>query len=301
MTQSQTNIPSTKTLAVFTPTYNRAYILDSLYESLCAQTSSDFCWIIVDDGSTDNTEEHVERYKSENRLEILYIKQENGGKQRAHNTGVDACTSELFFCVDSDDQLTPTAIEEILDLWSLYSADSDVAGIIALRGRSEEQPLGTWMPTGIELTTMWDLYYKYHHTGDTALVYRTEILKHYPYDVAPDEKFIAETYVYHQIDQIYKLAVLNKVVWLCEYLPDGYTKNVRKVTRENPVSYMKHKLLMYKYSHTLRLKFENAILYFVGAHFAHCTGKAFGAFPNKLLALIAIPAAYVLSVTEFKK
>lgn len=290
-----------KTLAIFTPTYNRGYIIDSLYESLCSQTSSDFCWIIVDDGSTDNTEEKVARYKAENRFDITYIKQKNGGKQRAHNTGANACNNELFFCVDSDDQLTPTAVEEILDLWDRYSSNKRVAGIIALRGGRIGKPLGTWMPKGLELTTMWDLYYKYHHTGDTALVYRTEILKHFPYEVEPDEKFIAETYVYHQIDQLYKLAVLNKVIWICEYLPDGYTKNARKVTRENPKNYMKHKLLMYQYSHTLLLKFENAVLYFVGAYFAHCMGEAFKEFPNKLLALISIPPALVLAVTEFKK
>ena len=99
-----------KTLAVFTPTYNRAYIIGKLYKSLLAQTSEDFCWIVVDDGSSDNTEQLIASFISEDRIPIRYIKQENGGKQRAHNTGVDACDNELFFCVDSDDALVPTAV-----------------------------------------------------------------------------------------------------------------------------------------------------------------------------------------------
>lgn len=95
-----------KTLCVFTPTYNRAYCLNSLFASLKAQTCFDFCWLIVDDGSTDETEKLVESFQSESTpFPIEYIKQENGGKARAHNTGVEHCANELFFCVDSDDHL----------------------------------------------------------------------------------------------------------------------------------------------------------------------------------------------------
>ena len=106
-----------KTLAVFTATYNRAYIISDLYRSLLAQTNQDFCWIVVDDGSTDDTEQLIASFIAENLIPIRYIKQENGGKQRAHNTGVEACNNELFFCVDSDDTLAPTAIEDVLTLW----------------------------------------------------------------------------------------------------------------------------------------------------------------------------------------
>ena len=135
-----------KTLAVFTPTYNRAYIIGKLYKSLLAQTSEDFCWIVVDDGSSDNTEQLIASFISEDRIPIRYIKQENGGKQRAHNTGVDACDNELFFCVDSDDALVPTAVEDVLSLWQRVKARDDVAGIIAMRGHSEAKPMGTWIP-----------------------------------------------------------------------------------------------------------------------------------------------------------
>lgn len=290
-----------KTLAVFTPTYNRGYIIGELYKSLLAQTSKDFCWIVVDDGSTDNTEQIIAGFIAERLIPITYVKQENGGKQRAHNKGVEICKNELFFCVDSDDTLVPTAIEDVLSLWQGIRDREDVAGIIAMRGHSEEEPMGTWIPEDLAFTTMWNLYYKHHHKGDVALIYRTDVLREYPYDVEPGEKFIGETYVYHQIDQRYTLAVLHEIIWICEYLPDGYTKHVRKITRENPKGYMRLKRGYIDYSDTLLLKAENTVLYLVGAYFAGCFGEALAGLPNKALSLACAPVALLLAKTEFQR
>lgn len=113
---------ATKLLTIFTSTYNRAYILESLYKSLKNQTIKDFKWLIVDDGSTDNTQELVKNWISqETSFEIIYIKQENGGKQRAHNKAVEISDTELFFCVDSDDQLVETAVEKIKERWNIIA------------------------------------------------------------------------------------------------------------------------------------------------------------------------------------
>lgn len=290
-----------KTLAVFTATYNRAYIISDLYRSLLAQTNQDFCWIVVDDGSTDDTEQLIASFIAENLIPIRYIKQENGGKQRAHNTGVEACNNELFFCVDSDDTLAPTAIEDVLTLWGGVRGRNDVAGVIAMCGRSENDPMGTWIPATLEFTTMWDLYYKCHHKGDVTLIYRTDILREYPFYVEPDEKFIGETYVYHQIDQSYTLAVLHKIIRLSEYLPDGYTKNVRRITRENPKGYMRLKRGYIDYSDTFLLKGENTTLYLVGAYFAGCFKESLLGLSNKALGLLCAPLALILAKTEFQR
>lgn len=289
-----------KTMTVFTPTFNRGYIIGKLYESLLAQTCDDFCWMVVDDGSTDDTRSIIEGFIGEGRVDITYIRQENGGKQRAHNTGVSACDTELFFCVDSDDTLVPTAVEDVLALWERRRAEPDIAGIIAMRGRSASKPMGTWFPEGLKTTTMWDLYYKHHHKGDTALVYRTDILRAYPYDVAPGEKFIAETYVYHKIDQRYKLAVLPEIIWICEYLPDGYTAHVREVTRNNPIGYMRLKRDYIDYSDTLLIKAQSTVLYLVGAHFAGCFWSAYRELPNRVMATLAVPVALLLAKTVFR-
>lgn len=290
-----------KTVTVFTPTYNRAYIIEKLYRSLVAQTCQDFCWMVVDDGSQDNTREVIASLSAENKIEITYIYQENGGKQRAHNAGVAACTTELFFCVDSDDTLVPSAIEDVLALWSRRCGDPKIAGIIAMRGESPDKPMKTWFPKGLETTTMWDLYYKWHHKGDTALIYRTDVLRKYPYDVAPGEKFIGETYVYHKIDQDYMLAVLPEIIWICKYLPDGYTKHVRKITRDNPVSYMRLKRDYIDYSDTFIIKAQSTTLFLVGAYFAGCFWKAYRSLPNRVLATAAVPVAWLLVKTVFRQ
>lgn len=287
-------------MTIFTPTYNRGYIIGKLYESLLAQTCKDFCWMVVDDGSTDDTRSVMEGFIAEGKLDITYLYQENGGKQRAHNTGVEACETELFFCVDSDDTLVPTAVEDVLDLWGRRGGDPNIAGIIAMRGRSETEPMGTWFPEGLETTTMWDLYYKLHHKGDTALIYRTDILREYPYDVAPGEKFIAETYVYHRIDQRYQLAVLPKIIWICEYLPDGYTAHVREVTRNNPIGYMRLKRDYIDYADSFGIKAQSTALYLVGAYFAGCFWKAYRELPNRVMATLALPVALVLAKTVYR-
>ena len=182
-------------ICIFTPTYNRAYRLPNLFESLKRQQCDNFCWLIVDDGSSDGTETLVRSFMENSLFPIRYVKQKNGGKARAHNTGVAHCESELFFCVDSDDELTPHALNELWDRWLEVRHDPNVAGLIGVYGKAIDEPLGTWMPDGIETTTMWDLYYKHKYKGDSAHIYRTDILRKYPFKVAEGEKFLAETYV----------------------------------------------------------------------------------------------------------
>lgn len=251
-------------ICIFTPTYNRAYTLEALFESLKQQTAQRFYWLIVDDGSTDDTESLVKRLTEESPFRIEYVKQENGGKQRAHNTGVERCESELFFCVDSDDTLAPNAIEAILGTWEKFHDNPSVAGVVGLCGKDSTTPLGTRMPQDVQTITFWDLYYKKGHKGDSAPVHRTSILKEYPFFIAENEKFIAETYVYHQIDQDYELGIIDGVLIVREYLEDGYTHNVRKVTKQNPIGYTILKRMYIEYSDTLYLKFYNSILYLVG-------------------------------------
>lgn len=273
-------------LCIFTPTYNRAYCLENLYESLCNQQQGRFMWLIVDDGSTDGTEDLVADFQAKSPFLIHYIKQANGGKQRAFNTGVNNCSCELFMCVDSDDVMPDRSIEEILDRWNEVRENQTIGGLIGMCGKDAVTPLGTAIPKNLERTTMWKLYYKHHHVGDTALIHRTDILAKYPFDVAPSEKFIAETYVYHQIDQHYDLAVIHKVLIVREYLPDGYSKNVRKITRENPIGYMRLKRMMIEYADNLPLKYWETILYLVGCHFAKQRRAIMGA-PSPVLAALA--------------
>ena len=286
-------------LCVFTPTYNRAYCLSDLFDSLCCQTAMQFEWLIVDDGSTDNTKELVESFKASSPFPITYIWQSNGGKQRAFNTGVQNCNSELFMCVDSDDTVPADMVISVLEKWRSVRNNPEVAGVIGMDGKDATTPLQSSIPKDLQYTTIWDLYYKHHHKGDTAQAHRTEILARFPFDVAPNEKFIAETSVFHQIDQHYKLAVIPKILIIANYRADGYTANARKVARENPIGYVKHKRMLVEYADTWGRRFYETILYMVGCNFAGRDHAILDA-PYRLLAAAAWLPAQILCHTIYR-
>lgn len=290
---------SSETLCIFTPTYNRAYCIGDLYNSLAGQTCKKFNWLVVDDGSTDGTEQLIEGLQEKSPFPITYIKQENGGKQRAFNKGVANCNTELFMCVDSDDTVPKDMVETVLCRWEEVKDDQTIGGIIGMCGKDAQTPLKTSIPRTLNYVTMWDLYYKYGHKGDTALAHRTEILRRFPFEVDPNEKFIAETFVFHQIDQHYLLAVVHKVLIEAHYRQDGYTANVRKITRENPIGYMKLKRMYVGYADTLALKYYESILYLVGCHFAK-QPKPIQSAPKPIIAALAWLPAQILCHTVYR-
>jgi len=286
-------------ITVFTPTYNRAYILDRAYKSLINQTNKSFVWLIVDDGSTDNTESLVKEWIKEDKIEIKYYKQKNGGKQRAHNKAVELTNTELFICLDSDDYFTKDAIKILLNSWNKIKDKNKVAGIIALRGINNKNPIGTKMPQNIKFSTLSNLYKKYGFKGDTALLYRTDILKKFSFHVAEGENFIGEDYVYDQIDQKYKMFLLNKIIYICEYLDDGYTSNVRKLIKNNPKSYMilnKQKII---FSDNIKSKFINTVKYLVGG-ILNKEEKLINKTPDKIIAILAFLPAYLYFLIYYK-
>ncbi|MGL4335245.1 MAG: glycosyltransferase family 2 protein, partial [Turicibacter sp.] len=104
-------------VSILTPTYNRAYTLQRLYDSICQQSTKNdgnYEWIIVDDGSIDDTKQLIKKFIDENNISIKYLYQENAGKPSAINLGVDNSTATYIFIVDSDDMLTNDAIDTII-------------------------------------------------------------------------------------------------------------------------------------------------------------------------------------------
>lgn len=223
-----------KKLTVFTPTYNRVYCLPNVYKSLCHQTSNDFIWIVVDDGSTDNTTELVRKWISENIIKIVLLEQKNGGKQKAHNNCVRMTNTDLFVCVDSDDFLVENAVELILNKWNENS--NDIAGIVAYKGKNENETLSGYHFININKSTLTNLY-ETGFRGDTTLIYRTDILKNHLYPEVLDELHFTDSFVYDQIDQRYSLLVFPQILEICEYLEDGTTFNALRTLKNNPKSY----------------------------------------------------------------
>ena len=288
-----------RTVCVFTPTYERAYILPVLYESLVAQTSHDFVWMIVDDGSTDGTQELVRSWIERGEIAIDYVKTVNGGKPRAINLGVSRCDSPLFFVVDSDDWLLPGAIEHVLAVWATIAGDDRYAGIVALRGTDDHTPMDTWMPEGAVDVRYWDLFETMGFRGDTSLIHRTEVLRQYPYDVAPSEIFIAETSVYYRLDEKYVMLADNTILTICHYLPDGLTRNFADNAKRNPIGYWKHKRYCAQRSTTLKGIVRETLLYLVGCRLAGQRG-AIAMAPHKVVAAACYLPALVARHTVFR-
>lgn len=227
-------------VTVFTPTYNRAYIIENLYNSLKRQSFRDFEWIVVDDGSTDNTESLFnEILAEENDFHIRYIKTANGGKHRAINRGVSEAEGEMFFIVDSDDYLTDDALLIIDNIESEIKTHDreEFCGICGLKGFSATQAVGTsFSGEYLDITVLEREKYKIR--GDKAEVFYTHILKKYPFPTFDGENFLTECVVWDKIaSDGYKMRFFNQIIYVCDYLPDGLTAHSSKLFVDNPKGY----------------------------------------------------------------
>lgn len=228
-----------KLLTIFTPTYNRGYILPQLYDSLLRQSDKRFEWVIIDDGSIDNTETLVEEWKKEDNINIIYCKQENQGKHIAINTGVNKSSGELFFIVDSDDYLAENAVETIFDFWNQKELnENQISGIISYRKFSDNKLVGTRIPKEVEQCKLRDAERKYGSKGDKVVIYRTDILRQFSYPKFENERFLGESYVFNQIDDKYNMFVLDDALYYFAYRPDGLSQNFRKLYRDNPRGFL---------------------------------------------------------------
>ncbi|MBP3951523.1 glycosyltransferase family 2 protein [Bacillus suaedae] len=282
-----------KKITVFTPTFNRAYCLGTCYESLKNQTNKEFVWLIIDDGSTDNTRELVEEWISEDLVEINYHWQENQGMHGAHNTAYELIETELNVCIDSDDYMPLDAIEKILAFWSIHVSDK-VSGIIGLDSYTNGEIIGTKLPENLDKSTLFDLYTKHGITGDKKLVYRTELTKQYPYPVFENEKYVGLAYKYYKLDQEYELLLMNEVLCVVEYLEDGSSLNMLRQYRKNPkgFAFYRQELMKLPYANQV-YKFRQAIHY-VSSSLLMRNIHFIKESPNKLLTVLAVPFGVVL-------
>jgi len=253
---------------IFTPTYNRANLLPKLYDSLCRQSDKDFVWLIVDDGSSDNTEDLIGCWIKEAKIRIEYNKQPNGGKMRAHNHGVRLCTTSLFVCVDSDDYVTNTFIEEIKEYWPQIQYDNSMAGLIAYKSIKGEDGVYRVRCTFPFLgkSTQSSLYQSGFY-GDLTIVFKTDVIKRFPFLEVDGEKFSTEDYAYDQIDQEYQYVLVDEAWTLCEYMPDGYSQAEKTLYAKNPKGWAIFFNQKAKYTHTClsKKKMGYGILYMIFA------------------------------------
>lgn len=223
------------TITVFTPTYNRAQLLPHLYQSLCAQTCKSFEWLIVDDGSTDDTEKAIKAL-NQGAFPIRYIRKENGGKHTAINIGAKEARGELFFIVDSDDSLPPHAIADISSEYSVIKDNPEFAGVCGYMVHSNGDIIGTPMINATASSIQ--LRYKYNVKGDMAEVFKTEVIRAYPFPEISGERFCPEVLVWNRIAARYKLKIFSKAVCIRDYLPGGLSAHIVSIRMSSPIASM---------------------------------------------------------------
>lgn len=251
-------------ITVFTPTYNRAYIIEKLYISLRNQSFTDFEWLVIDDGSEDNTEQLFEMWlKDVNPFTLRYIKIKNGGKHRAINRATDLAKGELFFIVDSDDYLVENALETIAEWEEGLENKTLFCGISGNKGRSKSELIGTtFLGEYVDATSL--ERGKYNINGDKAEVFYTKVLRKYKFDEIEGEKFITEAIVWDRMaNDGFQIRWFNQVIYICDYLEDGLTKNMETIFSENPIGaaiYIKQQITFRKYN--LKGRLANYNLYY---------------------------------------
>lgn len=214
-------------LTIFTPSYNRAHLLPRLYKSLCEQTCKNFCWLVVDDGSTDNTREVVADWIAENRISIRYEYKPNGGMHTAHNVAYRLIDTELNTCIDSDDYMPTDAVEKILRFWQQHGGEH-VNGLVGLDATPAGAIIGTPFPSDKPTMTLTDFYH-FGGKGDKKLVYRTEVMKLLPeYPEFEGERYVGLSYKYLLADLQRPLLTLNEILVHVDYQADGSSNTMWK-------------------------------------------------------------------------
>lgn len=283
----------TATLTVFTPTFNRAYILPQCYESLKRQTCKDFVWLIIDDGSTDGTRELVEGWMAEGIVPIRYHYQQNQGMHGAHNAAYELIDTELNVCIDSDDYMTDDAVEKIVTFWKTYGSDQ-YAGIVGLDAAPNGETIGTRLPEQLKSATLSELYGIHKVKGDKKLVYRSKLTRETPpYPLFPGEKYCPLSYKYILIDQKCPLLIMNEVLCVVEYLPDGSSMNMLKQYQRNPRGFSFFRKTAMKYAPTIKDRFRESIHY-VSSSFMIRNMRFIAESPCKIVTLLTVPLGVLL-------
>lgn len=282
-------------VTVFTPAYNRAHTLPMLYQSLCNQTNMNFEWLIIDDGSKDDTEAVVARFSDEAPFKIEYIKKENGGKHTALNMAFKEIDARYTFIVDSDDVLTKDAVQQIYDNDGIVM-ENNLAGMIFLRGYDETRVIGqTFLKEGIFNDI--DVRLRQKIGGDKAEVWRTDILRNYSFPVFKGERFQGENYVWWQIALEYDTLYVNRIIYITEYLPDGLSLAGKKLRISCPLGGMENSKVAFNKKFPLRERIKRAWLFICYGFFANkSVGEIVRKSGNKKLIIPNLPFGWMLYI-----
>lgn len=223
-------------VTVFTPTYNRRSELEKLYNSLLKQDKEDFIWLIVDDGSSDDTKEYINKIKKDNKININYVYKENGGKQSAYNVGVENTKTDIFLCIDSDDILKPNILKTIINDFKKIKDKHDICGVAYIQDyiKKTNEVIGTEFREDNEYRSYFDIYNTDKVMGDKLIVLKSDIAKEYKFPIIECEKFVPEALVFNRLAKKYKLLCRNIIAASKDYLDGGYSNKYFDLVKRNP-------------------------------------------------------------------
>ncbi len=253
-------------LSIVTPSYNRGHLLPNCFDSLLQQTDFDFEWIIVDDGSTDNTAEVVSSFNTTN-FRVHYIAKKNGGKHTALNASMEHIRGNYVLILDSDDLLTNNAVETVKRYWQEYSSIQNVGVLIFLRGHTKNDPLCIGL-TEKKPISMFHQERKIFSGNDCCEVIRTDLFKNFPFPVFDGELFLSEGALWNRVAMQYKCVFINEVLYLCEYLEDGLTRSGRALRIRNPKGGMFNSLLCMNPKAGVKSRIKSGLLFCCYGFFA---------------------------------
>ncbi len=287
-------------ITVFTPTYNRAGLLERLYKSLTQQSFSDFEWIIVDDGSADNTRDLVRQFDT-TRFPIRYYYQENAGKHFAINRGVNEASGALFFILDSDDMIPEDALAIVAQRYETAKDKSRIGGVAGRKAYFDGKLIGSAVGVSEEIMDVFEFRYKRKITGDMCEVFKTAVLKEFPFPEIKGEKFCPEALVWNRIGTKYPLLWFNAPIYLAEYQPEGLTARIFEVRKKSPVATTICYQELSRAPISLAFRFRALINYW---RFAFYLKKA---FTDKLkavdpvLSIFALPISLLMYLNDKRK
>lgn len=286
-----------KRITVFTPTYNRANLLPNLYESLLRQSSQEFLWLIIDDGSTDDTGAVVQPWIDAGEIEIRYVYKENGGLHTGYNKAIELMDTELSICIDSDDYLTDDCIDTVLKYWDENKAE-DIAGIIGLDISKDGSLIGGNLPDVKEVNPILLLAAK--ENGDRKYVIRNDCYRQvYPMPVFEGEKNFNPHYLVLKMCRQYKFLVFNKPLCVVNYQPDGMSANIFNQYVNSPKSFAELRRVIMENPGVPFFYLVKTVIHYVSSSILSGNRHFIRESPRKLLTVLAVP--FGLLLTEYIK
>lgn len=283
-------------ITIFTPTFNRAHYLEQTFKSLCRQQGKEFEWLVIDDGSTDNTELLIEDFSTKADFPVRYLRKKNGGKHTAYNLALEHAEGQLFFVLDSDDTIPDDFVNTVSQLYAEMAGDDSIGGAIALISDHIGNLRGIRFADNLK-TTLMTLIRK-GYIGEYAFIFKTVPARRFRFPVIESEKYMPLRIVYDMFEE-YQFLAVNKILTIREYHTDGLSYSYNRHLVECPLGFMLFHKNRYLVAQSLSEKISNAIAYCAFRCIARGKGLETEDFNPLLVRIMSLPGTIL--AWRFKK